>query len=69
VTGCHGTLISCYFDIMVLNMHAPTKGKTDDIKDSFYEEINFINNFFSKYCMYILLARFQCQSTDKTFSN
>jgi hypothetical protein len=26
-------------DIIVLNMHAPTEDKDDDIKDSFYEEL------------------------------
>ena len=26
-------------DIIVLNVHAPTEDKDDDIKDSFYEEI------------------------------
>jgi hypothetical protein len=25
--------------IIVLNVHAPTEGKTDDVKDSFYEGI------------------------------
>jgi hypothetical protein len=66
VTWCHITLISCYCDVMVLNMHAPTKSKTDDIKDSFYEEINFVINFF---CIYCIVSRFQCQNTEKTFSN
>jgi hypothetical protein len=25
--------------IIVLNVHAPTEDKTDDVKDSFYEEV------------------------------
>jgi hypothetical protein len=25
--------------IIVLNVHAPTEDKTDDVKDSFYEEL------------------------------
>jgi exonuclease III len=28
-------------DIIVLNVHAPTEDKDDDIKDSFYEELAF----------------------------
>jgi hypothetical protein len=27
-----------WFHIIVLNVHAPTEYKTDDVKDSFYEE-------------------------------
>jgi hypothetical protein len=26
--------------IIVLNIHSPTEDKTDDVKDSFYEELN-----------------------------
>jgi hypothetical protein len=37
-----------WFHIIVLNVHAPTEDKTDDVKDGFYEElevysINFLN--------------------------
>jgi hypothetical protein len=46
---------------MVLNLHAPNKDKTDDIKDIFYEEIKFVIKYFSKYCMYIFLADFNAQ--------
>jgi hypothetical protein len=39
--------------IIVLNVHAPTEDKTDDVKHSFYEElervINFQNNIY-KFC-------------------
>jgi hypothetical protein len=28
----------CWCDIIVLNVHAPTEDKDDDVKDSFYEE-------------------------------
>ena len=27
-----------WFNIVVLNVHAPSEGKSDDAKDSFYEE-------------------------------
>jgi hypothetical protein len=30
--------IGCWCHIIVLNVHAPTEDKTDDVKDSFYEE-------------------------------
>jgi hypothetical protein len=31
-------LRGCWYDIIVLNVHALTEHKTDDVKDSFYEE-------------------------------
>jgi hypothetical protein len=42
-------------DIIVLNVHAPTKDKHDDTKDSFYKELECIFNQFSKYHVNILL--------------
>jgi exonuclease III len=33
------TLKDHWCDIIVLNLHAPTEDKDDDIKDSFYEEL------------------------------
>jgi hypothetical protein len=44
-----------WFRIIVLNVHAPTEDKTDDVKDSFYEELERIFHKFSKYHMKILL--------------
>jgi hypothetical protein len=32
-------LKSCWYDIIVLNVHDPTEGKIDDMKDSFYDEL------------------------------
>jgi hypothetical protein len=34
---------------MVLNVHAPTEDKTDDVKDSFYEEFEDVFDKFPKY--------------------
>jgi hypothetical protein len=34
--------------IIVLNVHAPTEDKTDDVKDSFYEEFEHVFDNFSK---------------------
>jgi hypothetical protein len=47
--------------IIVLNVHAPRKDKTDDVKDSFYEELECVFDKFPKYHMNIL-RRLQCQS-------
>jgi hypothetical protein len=41
--------------IIVLNVHAPTKDKSDDVKDSFYEELERVFGKFPKYHMKILL--------------
>jgi endonuclease/exonuclease/phosphatase family metal-dependent hydrolase len=43
-------------DNLVLNVHVPTENKIDDMKDSFYEEIECVFDKFPKYCMDILLG-------------
>jgi hypothetical protein len=45
-------------DIIVLNVHVPTEDKRDDIKDSFYEELEGVFDQFPKYYMKILLGDF-----------
>jgi hypothetical protein len=45
-------------DIIVLNVHAPTEDKTDDMKDSFYEEVERVFDKFPKYQIQILLGDF-----------
>jgi hypothetical protein len=45
-----------WFQIIVLNVHAPTEHKTDDVKDSSYEELESIFDKFPKYHMKILLG-------------
>jgi hypothetical protein len=35
--------------IIVLNVHPPTEDKTDDVKDSFYEEVKRVFDKFLKY--------------------
>jgi exonuclease III len=42
--------------IIVLNVHAPTENKTDDVKDSFYEELQRVFDKFTKYHMNILFG-------------
>jgi hypothetical protein len=43
-------------DIIVLNVHAPTEDKIDDIKDRFYEELEHVVPYEN------FVRRFQCQS-------
>jgi hypothetical protein len=47
--------------IIVLNLHAPTEDKTDDVKDSFYEELEYVFHKFPKYHMKILLGNFNAK--------
>jgi hypothetical protein len=41
-------LRSRWCDIIVLNVHAPTEDKIDDIKDRFYEELEHVFDKFPK---------------------
>jgi hypothetical protein len=43
-----------WFHIIVLNVQAPTEDKSDDVKDSFYEELERTFNKFPKYHMKML---------------
>jgi exonuclease III len=47
--------------IIVLNVHAPTEDTTDDVKDSFYEELERVFDKFRKYRMKILLGDFNAK--------
>ena len=38
-------------NIIILNVHAPNEDKSDDSKDSFYEELEQVFDHFSKYSM------------------
>jgi hypothetical protein len=44
-----------WYNIIVMNVHAPTEDKIDDIKDRFYEELEQVFDKFPKYRMKILL--------------
>jgi hypothetical protein len=46
---------------IVLNMHAPTEDKDDDIKDNFYGELEQVYNHFPRYYMKILLQDFNAK--------
>jgi exonuclease III len=47
--------------IFVLNVHAPTEDKTDDVKDSFYKELEHVFNKFPKYHTKIMLGDFNAK--------
>jgi 23S rRNA C2498 (ribose-2'-O)-methylase RlmM len=42
--------------IIVLNVHVPIQDKTDEVKDSFYEELERVLDIFPKYHTNILLG-------------
>jgi hypothetical protein len=48
-------LRGCRCHIIVLNVHAPTEDKTDDVKDSFYEQLERVFVKFPLYHMKILI--------------
>jgi hypothetical protein len=45
-----------WFHIIVLNVHAPTEDKTDDVKDIISGELERMLDKFNKYYMKILLG-------------
>jgi hypothetical protein len=55
------TLMGHLCDITVLNVHAPTEDKDDDIKDSVYEELEQIFDHLSRYRMKILIGDFNAK--------
>jgi hypothetical protein len=55
------TLKGRWFDIIVWNVHAPSEDKDDDIKDSFYEELEQVFHQFPRYHMKILLGDFNAK--------
>jgi exonuclease III len=55
------TTLKCQYDIIVLNVHAPTEDKDDVIKDSFYEELEEVFDQFPRYRMKILLGDFNAK--------
>jgi hypothetical protein len=55
------TLNGRWCDIIVLNVHAQTEGKDDDIKDSYYEELEQVFDQFPRYHMKILVGDFNAK--------
>jgi len=56
-------------NIIVLNVHAPSEGKSDGSKDSFYEELKQVFYNFCNYRMKIMLGNFNAKVGKKIFSN
>jgi hypothetical protein len=48
-------------DIIILNVHAPTEDKTDDMKDSFCDKLKHTFPKFLKYYIKILLGDFNAK--------
>jgi hypothetical protein len=48
-------------NIIAVNVHAPCKDTSDDIKDSFYEELGRVFDHFPRYDMKILLGDFNAK--------
>jgi hypothetical protein len=55
--------------IIVLNVHVPTEDKTDDVRDSFYEELKRVFDKFLKYHMKFLLGNFNANAGREDFLN
>ena len=56
-------------NIIVLNVHATSEEKSDDSKDSFYEELEQLFDHFPKYHMKILLGDFNAKvESENTFN-
>jgi hypothetical protein len=57
----HIILRGCWCHIIVLNVHAPTEDKTDDVNDSFYEELERVFDKFPKSSLEVLLGDFNAK--------
>jgi hypothetical protein len=55
------TLKGRWYDITVLNVHAPNEDKEDDIKNSYYKELEQVFDQFLGYHMKILLVDFNAK--------
>jgi hypothetical protein len=62
-------LRGCWCNNILLNVHAPTEDKIDDMKDRFYEELEQAFDKFWKYQMKMLLGDINAEVGRKTFSN
>jgi hypothetical protein len=60
-------LWGCRCDIIVLNVHAPTENKVNDVKDSLYEELESVFDKFRKYHIKMLLGDFSAKVGKEDF--
>jgi len=56
-----------WLNIIVVNVHAPSEGKSDEAKDSFYEELEQVFDYFPKYHMKMLLGDFNAKVERENF--
>jgi hypothetical protein len=63
------TLRGRWCDIIVMNAHAPKENKIDDMKDSFYDELERVSETFPKYHMKILLGDFNAKGGKENICN
>ena len=56
-------------NIIVVNAHAPSKEKSDESKDSFYEELEQVFDHFPKYHMKMLLGDLMQKWGKRKFSS
>jgi len=54
-------LRGCWHNIIVVNVHASSEEKSDESKDSFYEELEQVFDHFPKYHMKMLLGDFNAK--------
>ena len=50
-----------WLHIIVVNVHAPSEEKSEELKDSFYEELEEVFDHFPKYHMKVLLRDFNAK--------
>jgi hypothetical protein len=63
------TLKGHWCDIIVLNVHAPTEDKDDDVKDDFYEGLEQVFDQFPRYHVKILQGDFNAKVGGRIFLN
>jgi hypothetical protein len=51
----------CWCNIIAVNVHAPCEDTSDDIKDSFYEQLRHVFDQFPRYDMKIVLGDFNAK--------
>jgi hypothetical protein len=65
----HITLRGHWFLIIVLNVHFPTEDKIDNLKDSFYMELESLFDIVPNYHIKMLLGDFNAKEGRDDFSN
>jgi hypothetical protein len=65
----HTILRGRWCHTIFLNVHAPIEDKVNDLKDSFYEELERVFDKFPKYHIKILLGDFNAKIGREDFLN